>query len=542
MQRERPKQPSRRTKPPWEAHTAGALYCVRKSTPASGSSGAGYNARYPRWLVGRPLLWMTSLFGSLGDALFGFDQGIMAGLLVNSTWIKRFLATKGGADGTTDGVDPSLTGIIVACLQVAAAVAALFSGALADKVGRKRCVRAGGFLYLVTAIMQCLAPSLGVFIAGRTLQGFAVGMLSMTVPIIQAEIARPHRRGLLVGVQYTLLIGSFMLSCWINYGAYFLIPNDESWRVPFYVQMFLASILVFMSFYLPETPRWLARYGFMAECEQTLADLHGAGNIDDADVQLVLTEIKQAAAYESSLEKVTWGEMFGRYRKRTIMAITAQMFAQLNGINVISFYLPSTLSRAGYTTDEALLYTAANAVIYTASTIPTWWLADRWGRKPLLIYGGCLMAIFLAMMCVFTEAKTFSLQSQAHGIFAFVVLYNAAYGGTWGPMPWLLPAEIFPMRARSIGVALSTCSNWTFNFIIGMSSPDAFDGLGGYYYVIILGFCLFSVGLVKLYYVETSKHTLEELAIAFGDRAFEDDDDAVMSSAGRPGTGGEMHI
>lgn len=83
-----------------------------------------------------------------------------------------------------------------------------------------------------------------------------------------------------------------------------------------------------------------------------------------------------------------WQEMFTRYRKRTIVGITVQMFAQINGINIISFYLPSTLSSAGYDNRKSLLYTAANALPYTAATIVTWWLADRWGRKPLLILGG----------------------------------------------------------------------------------------------------------------------------------------------------------
>ena len=80
--------------------------------------------------------------------------------------------------------------------------------------------------------------------------------------------------------------------------------------------------------------------------------------------------------------------MFTRYRKRTIVGITVQMFAQINGINIISFYLPSTLAAAGYDNRKSLLFTAANALPYTAATIVTWWLADRWGRKPLLILGG----------------------------------------------------------------------------------------------------------------------------------------------------------
>ncbi|KAF7540714.1 hypothetical protein G7054_g1176 [Neopestalotiopsis clavispora] len=482
-----------------------------------------YNPRYPNWLRGRPLLILTSVFGSLGDALFGYDQGIMAGLLVNPVWIRTFFSDYGGADGTTDNVDTNLIGITVACLQVAAALTAFASGHLCDLLGRKRCVRLGGFLYLVTAFIQAFAPNLACFISGRTLQGLAVGILSMTVPIIQTEIARPHRRGLMVGIEYSLLIASYSLSCWVNYGFYFLVPDVESWRGPFYIQMGLAAILFSMSFILPETPRWLARNGFTTECLQTVADLHAKGNIHDKDVQHVYNEIRQAVAYEKEVDQDSWKDMFGRYRKRTFMAVTAQMFAQLNGINVISFYLPSTLSSAGFDTAKSLLYTAANSLIYIAATVPTWWLADSWGRRPLLIYGGCGMAACLAIMCAFTQVESLAPLTRANGMFSFVILYNAIYGATWGPMPWLLPAEVFPLSVRSKGVALATTSNWLFNFIIGMSSPSAFAAMHGYYYVLILGFCLFSAGMVKLLYVETARHTLEEIATAFGDLAFLDE-------------------
>jgi MFS family permease len=147
--------------------------------------------------------------------------------------------------------------------------------------------------------------------------------------------------------------------------------------------------------------------------------------------------------------------MFTRYRKRTIVGVTVQMFAQLNGINIISFYLPSTLSSAGFDDKKSLLYTAANAIPYTAATVVTWWLADRWGRKPLLLLGGILMAALLAIVCAFTEADM-AIDTKANGQFAFVMLYNVVYGFTWGPMPWLLPAEIFPLRGRSKGMALAT--------------------------------------------------------------------------------------
>lgn len=140
------------------------------------------------------------------------------------------------------------------------------------------------------------------------------------------------------------------------------------------------------------------------------------------------------------------------------------------------------------------------------------------------------MAVLLGIVCAFTQADL-EVQVRANGQYAFVMLYNVVYGFTWGPMPWLLPAEIFPLRGRSKGMALATTSNWIFNFIIGMVSPDAFAGIHGYFYVIIGGFCLSSALLVHFYYVETANHTLEEIAVAFGDKAFAGPDTEVMEIA-----------
>ncbi|KAJ9647013.1 hypothetical protein H2199_001999 [Coniosporium tulheliwenetii] len=482
-------------------------------------------ARYP--IKGAALLFATCAFGSLGDALFGYNSGILSGLLVNPIFVRRFFSDYGGADGTTAHINPSITGIFVACMQASAAVGALLAGRLGDIIGRKKCVRLGGFIYFFSAFMQIFAPGFALFVAGRTIQGLGVGILSMTVPIIQTEIAAPHRRGLMVGIEYTCLIAGYMLSCWVNYGFDFLLPDPMSWQGPFIIQIVLSFILVAMSFYLPETPRWLAKAGFMQESLQTVADLHSNGDIHAEHVQQVFVEIQEAVIYETNLGKSGWKEMFTRYRKRTIVGITVQMFAQLNGINIISFYLPSTLAAAGFDNRKSLLYTGANAIPYTAATVVTWWLADRWGRKPLLLLGGVLMAILLAIVCAFTEAD-FSVTTAANGQYAFVMLYNIVYGFTWGPMPWLLPAEIFPLRGRSKGMALATTSNWVFNFIIGMVAPDAFAAIGGYFYLVIAGFCLFSAGLSQFYYVETAGHTLEEIAVAFGDKAFEGNDEEIM--------------
>ena len=73
--------------------------------------------------------------------------GIMSGLLVNPVFVARFYSSFGGANGTTDAVNSSIIGISVACLQLTAALGSLIAGRLGDIIGRKKCVRIGGFIY-----------------------------------------------------------------------------------------------------------------------------------------------------------------------------------------------------------------------------------------------------------------------------------------------------------------------------------------------------------------------------------------------------------
>lgn len=92
----------------------------------------------------------------------------MAGLLVNPVFLARFFKDYGGAEGSSASINPSITGITVACLQLSAAVGSIVAGRLGDIIGRKRCVTIGGFIYFVTAFIQAFAPDLSAFIAGRT--------------------------------------------------------------------------------------------------------------------------------------------------------------------------------------------------------------------------------------------------------------------------------------------------------------------------------------------------------------------------------------
>ncbi|KAL6309260.1 general substrate transporter [Sparassis latifolia] len=485
-----------------------------------------YTARYPRWMVGKPLLIASSALASLGDALFGYSQGVIAAVQVQPPFIKRFFGrsvTIEQIQAGTTGVDPYVQAITVACLNITALFAALGSAYVCDILGRRMSIRIGAFIYLVAAFIQLFAPDLGTLIVGRSIQGLAVGMLSMTVPILQCEIAPGHARGLFISVEYLCLNSGYLLSSWVGYGFFFALPSEISWRGPYIIQAVLAVMLLVWTFVLPETPRFLISTGFEEEGLRTLADLHAAGDIDDPGVQRTYAEIVAAITYERTLGEASWGQLFKQYTRRTVMAITCQTFAQFNGINALLYFLPSNLTRAGFSIASALLYSGVSAIVYCLGTIPTMFLIDKWGRRPFLLTGSAALAACLATVGGLQyHADSLPVGNarlpSADGIFAAICIYLFFYGATWGPGPYLLGAEIFPLRARAKGMALSITSNWLCNFIIAFITPPLFSSIGGGYYFLLLGFCVVSGVFVWFVYPETAHRTLEEMGAAFGDK------------------------
>ncbi|KAI9448240.1 general substrate transporter [Lactarius indigo] len=484
-----------------------------------------YVSRYPRWMIGRPLLIATSALASLGDAMFGYSQGTIAANQVQPSFIRRMF----GKDVTMEqiqtsetGVDPFIVAITVSCLNITALFSALFSAYVCDVLGRRMSVRIGAVIYFVSAFIQIFAPNLAALIIGRSIQGIAVGMLSMTVPILQCEIAPGHARGLFVSIEYLCLNAGFAVSAWVGYGFFFAIPSEISWRGPYIVQTLLAAVLFAWTFFLPETPRWLIKNGFEMEGLATLADLHGTGDVSDPAIQASYAEIAATLEREKLLGEASWSQLFKQYTRRTIIGITCQLFAQFNGINAILYFLPENLGRAGFTIPRALLYSGACALVYCAGTIPTMFLIDKWGRRFFLLLGSGSLAVALAVIgglqyhsntLPFGDARV----PTADGIFAAVCVYLFIFGATWGPTPWLLGAEIFPLRARAKGMALSTISNWACNFIIAFITPPLFDAISGGYYFVLVGFCIVSGVVVFFVYPETAHATLEQLSQVFGD-------------------------
>lgn len=194
----------------------------------------------------------------------------------------------------------------------------------------------------------------------------------------------------------------------------------------------------------------------------------------------------------------TYYEMFRKYYKRLFIAMSAQALAQLNGINVISYYAPLVFESAGWVGRDAILMTGINGITYLLSTIPPWYLVDRWGRRLILLSGAIAMIISLSAISYFIFID---IHYTPVLTVIFVMIYNAAFGASWGPIPWLYPPEILPLSIRAKGASLSTAANWACNWIVGEMTPVLQEWIKWRLYLVHAFFCAvsFVLGMGSLF-------------------------------------------
>lgn len=456
------------------------------------------------YLVGKPLLYFTTCFVSTGVLLFGFEQGVMSGLLTNDLFKEYFKNPSSAAIGT-----------MVAILEVGALISSLLSGKISDKVGRRRTIRYGALIFAIGGAMQALAPSLTMMTIARFISGLGVGLLTTVVPMYQTEISPPHSRGRLGCVEFTGNISGYAISVWADYFCSFLDSN-LAWRIPLSIQSFIAIALYFGSYVIVESPRWLLNHDHDAEGIVVIADLTAGGNVQDERARNEYREIKETVLLHRLEGESSYRYMFKRYKKRVFIAMSGQAFAQLNGINVISYYAPLVFEQAGWKGRDAILMTGFNAIIYVLSTLPPWILVDKWGRRPILLSGAIVMGVALTAVSYALYVNT---EKTRHIVVILVFIFNAGFGYSWGPLPWLLPSEISPLSIRAKIASLATASNWAFNWLVGEMTPILQELITWRLYLIHSTSCFISFFVVYSIYPETAGVSLEDMDSIFDDRS-----------------------
>jgi MFS family permease len=339
-------------------------------------------------------------------------------------------------------------------------------------------------IFFVGGALQSFATGMPMMLLGRIIAGVGVGMLSTIVPVYQSEISPAHNRGKLACIEFSGNIIGYTTSVWVDYFCSY-INSDYSWRIPLVMQCVMGSLLGLGSLIIVESPRyvflicslsflgliwvrWLLDNDHNEEGMVVIANLYGGGDIHNPKAREEYREIKLNVLLQREEGERSYAEMFKKYRTRVFIAMSAQAFAQLNGINVISYYAPLVFESAGWTGRDAVLMTGINGITYFLSTIPPWYLVDRMGRRPILLSGAVMMVLSLSAISYFLYLD---IEASKMLVVILVMIYNAAFGYSWGPVPWLYPPEILPLSIRSKGASLSTATNWAFNWLVGELTP-----------------------------------------------------------------------
>ncbi|KAK7554130.1 high affinity glucose transporter [Phyllosticta citricarpa] len=468
-------------------------------------------------LHGKKLIYFTSVFVSLGVFLFGYDQGVMSGIITGSYFKDYFNQPTRAEIGT-----------MVAILEIGALIASISVGRVGDILGRRRTILYGSLVFVVGGAFQTFATGMPMMLLGRIIAGLGVGALSTIVPVYQSEISPPHNRGKLACVEFTGNISGYAASVWVDYFCSY-IKNDWAWRIPLLMQCVMGSLLAVGSLLICESPRWLLDNDHDEEGIVVIANLYGKGDIHNPKARDEYREIKMNVLLQRQEGERSYSDMFKRYYKRVFIAMSAQSLAQLNGINVISYYAPLVFEQAGWVGREAILMTGINGLSYLASTIPPWYLVDTWGRRFILLSGAIAMIISLSAISYFIYIDIPVWTPRL--VVIFVMIYNGAFGASWGPIPWLYPPEILPLSIRAKGASLSTAANWAFNWLVGEMTPILQEWIQWRLYLLHAFFCAVSFVVVWFIYPETANVRLEDMNSLFGDATSQMPTPATLAEA-----------
>ncbi|EEP81318.1 hypothetical protein UREG_06183 [Uncinocarpus reesii 1704] len=462
-------------------------------------------------MTGQKLSLAVSTVATCGFLLFGYDQGIMSGIISAEPFNAAFPETKD---------DSTMQGLVTAIYEVgclAGAMSIIWAG---DALGRRKSIMLGAFVMVIGVIIQVTSmpghEALAQFIIGRVVTGIGNGMNTSTIPTYQAECSRTSNRGLLICIEGGTIAFGTLISYWIDFGASYG-PDDLTWRFPIAFQVVFGVFIIVGMWFMPESPRWLCMHDRTEEGEAVIAALQGKP-IAHNDVQLqktiVLDSIKasgQGGKPAPLKEVFTHGKT--QHFRRMLLGVLSQIMQQIGGCNAVIYYFPILFENSiGETHAMSMLLGGVNMIVYSIFATTSWFLVERVGRRKLFLIGaaGQCLSMVITFACLIPDTPA-TARGAAVGLFTYI----AFFGATWLPLPWLYPAEISPIKTRAKANALSTCSNWLFNFAIVMVTPVMLDGIGWgtYLFFAVANACF--VPIIYFFFPETARRSLEEIDFIF---------------------------
>jgi len=446
-------------------------------------------------------IWIISVVAALGGLLFGYDWVVIGGA---KPFFERYFHL----------TEPAVKGWANSCALIGCLFGALLAGGLSDRFGRKRLLMFSALLFAVTSVGNGLAGSFAVFVTWRMLGGMAIGLASSLSPMYISEVAPAGMRGKLVSInQLTIVIGilSAQLMNWLlvrglpaNATEEFLLKSwygQQGWRWMFGLTAVPALVFLVGMFFVPESPRWLAKNGQSEKAKGLLARIGGEGYAARAVAEIGDTLRNKTAA-------VNFRDLLDhKLRKVLVLGVVLAVFQQWCGINVIFNYAEEIFAAAGYRVSDIMLnivVTGAVNLIFTFVAIAT---VDRVGRRQLMLIGAAGLALIYTLLGSFYFSG-----SQGVHVLGMVVAAIACYSMSLAPVTWVIIAEIFPNRIRGAAMSVAVTSLWIACFILTFSFPVLNKNFGpAVTFWLYAAICVAGFAFIKLRLPETKGKTLEEI-------------------------------
>lgn len=456
----------------------------------------------------------------LGGLLFGYDTAVISGA---EKGLQAFFM--GAEDFTYTDFWHGFTSssALIGCI-----IGSALSGVLASNWGRKRSLIFAGVMFFISAWGSMCPESLVlpkgeanltlliVFNLYRVIGGIGVGLASAVCPMYIGEIAPSNIRGMLVSWNQFAIIFGQLVVYFVNFfilgdhiapaiqsvgnGMNQILNGGEAawaietgWRYMFGSEMVPAGLFALLICFVPETPRYLAMVGQDAKAERILARINGT-----EEAKKILNDIKNTVT-EKKEKLLTYGVLC------IFVGVMLSVFQQAVGINAVLYYAPRIYEAMGF--DNPMVLTVFNGIVNLGFTCVAIFTVEKLGRKPLLITGSLGMALGAIGVAI-----TFGNPNLQLLCMVSIMVYSASFMFSWGPICWVLIAEVFPNTIRGAAVAIAVAFQWIFNWIVSTSFVPMANSLGYWFTYGLYGvICILAAIFVWKLVPETKGKTLEDM-------------------------------
>ncbi|OBT88566.1 hypothetical protein VE02_03952 [Pseudogymnoascus sp. 03VT05] len=408
-----------------------------------------------------------------------------------------------------------------------AAIGSLIALALTDRLGRLRCWQLFVALWASGIFMQVFSSGIvGFMLFARIWGGLGSGGLTVVAPLYLSEIAPAKTRGMIVSMYMVLLLTFLSIGFFINYAVNATMSvGAAQYRLVQAIPLIPVGIAFICSFFLSDTPRWLASKDRGQEALAVLERLRHSDKSDPA-LSLEYEEIQQQIQLrQQNLAGVPIWTIFkeiatiSTYRKRFLLGAAMQTVAQWSGGNGITYYIPEIFTYAGVVgTNTSLITSGAYGIVKLVFTLVfTWGLVDVFGRRRCMLTGlglQCITHIYMSIyMSVFAESGN---KSASDAAIASVFIYAVGWSIGLCTVQYLYGTEIYPTRIRSVCYATNMALHWFFQFAVVRVTPNMFVSLdvwGAYIFWAIV--CAVGFVLLGIWAPETKGIPMERMEELF---------------------------